>query len=110
MKGLGLMISGILICIAVYVGVFIGRNTTSDTVYLSKVDAYTADLQFQPINLNTAAMDDLTTLPGVGPKLSKAIIEYRDKYGDYVDVDELLDVDGMSNELYNSIKEYVTVD
>lgn len=110
MKGLGILISGILICIAVYVGVFIGRNTTTDTLYISNTHASAKDEQFKPINLNSATMDDLTTLPGVGQKLAKAIIEYRDKYGDYVDVDELLDVEGMSNDLYHSIKKYVTVD
>ncbi len=111
----GLFITGILLCIAVYIGVFIGRTGTEDVLVLSKIqmEAYENDgssRTYRKINLNTATADDLTDIPGVGAAVAKAIIEYRDEYGDYYKVSELKDVMGISDELYETIKQYVTVD
>ncbi len=107
MKGVRFFAVAILICVAIYTGVFIGRNTENSTIHLP----YSQESRdVKVINLNTATTDDLCTLPGVGPMLAASIIEYRDKYGDYVYVNELLEVYGMSRDLFDSIKAYVTVD
>ncbi len=110
MKGLKYFIFGILLCAAVYIGVFIGRNSVSDTIHLSNSQKQSASKTIDILNLNEATMDDLCTLPGVGPKLAKEIIEYRDRYGNYVAVKELLYVSGMSKDIYEEIKNYIIVD
>ncbi len=107
MKGVRFFTTAILICVAIYIGVFIGRNTESGTIRLPYSQE---NKEIKVINLNTATTDDLCTLPGVGPKLAASIIEYREKYGDFVYVKELLHVYGMSKDLFDSIKDYVTVD
>lgn len=101
---------GILICIAVYIGVFIGRTSTRDTINLSNTDNSGESNRTAQINLNTATANELCALPGVGSNLAKAIIEYRERYGDYVMITELLYIEGMSKDLFDSIKPYLTVD
>ncbi len=109
MKGLKYFIIGIMLCIAIYIGVFIGRITQINTVHISKNEAWSESKEITPVNLNTATLDDLRTLPGVGSNLAKEIIAYRERYGDYIVVEELLDVDGMSSDLFGRIKSYISV-
>lgn len=59
------------------------------------------------VNLNTATEEELDEIPGVGKSLARSIILYREKYGDYVDTSELLDIQGMSMELYEQIAQYI---
>ncbi len=62
------------------------------------------------IELNSATADDLQRLRGIGVVFSKRIVKYRTLLGGYYNVDQLKEVYGMSDELFNSIKPYVTVD
>ncbi len=107
MKHLNYFIIGILLCIAVYIGVFIGRNSMTNTIDVS--NTVQTDSIVQRINMNTATMDELYTLPGIGKNLAKEIITYREKYGKYVHVDELLEVNGMTQEILDSIKSFIDV-
>src|SRR6185369_7127293 len=42
-----------------------------------------------PVNLNTATLDQLQTLPGVGPVLAQRIVDYRDQHGGFKAVTDL---------------------
>jgi competence protein ComEA len=48
-----------------------------------------------PINLNTATVDQLDTLPGVGPVRAAAIVAWRNAHGKFTSVDQLGEVDGI---------------
>lgn len=61
------------------------------------------------VNLNTATLDQLQTLPGVGPVLAERIVEYRDQHGGFVDVADLRNVSGIGDARYNELKARVTV-
>ncbi len=61
------------------------------------------------INLNTATLEELESLPGVGPVLAQRIIEYRDQHGPFQSVDDLLNVDGIGPALLNKIRDLVEV-
>lgn len=98
---------GIIVCIAVYIGVFIGRTSSKDMMSLSSIEIEESSVR--TIDLNTAEVADLKAIPGVSSSVAKEIVEYRKKYGKYYAVKELLDVDGVSQELYERIKPYVTV-
>lgn len=109
-----LFLLGILLCVAVYIGVFIGRTSAGNVINLSELEKssaqeYSADQKFNKIDLNSATADDLNDIPGIGPATAKAIISYREEYGRFYKIDELKDVEGISDTLYESIKSYVTV-
>ncbi|HNR01119.1 MAG TPA: ComEA family DNA-binding protein [Anaerolineaceae bacterium] len=50
------------------------------------------------INLNRATMEELISLPGIGPVKAKAIIEFRDKYGPFTEIEELLYIPGIGKD------------
>lgn len=52
-----------------------------------------------PINVNTAGVAELAQLPGVGPKLAQAIIDYRAEHGPFAGPDDLARVQGISERM-----------
>lgn len=61
------------------------------------------------VNVNTASADELDTLPGIGPALADAIIEYRNEAGPFGSVDELARVPGISARMVDNMRELVTI-
>jgi len=61
------------------------------------------------VNLNTATVEQLQTLPGVGPVLAQRIIAYRDEHGGFKSVADLRQVSGIGEARYNELKDRVTV-
>ena len=62
-----------------------------------------------PLNLNTATLEQLQTLPGVGPVLAQRIIDYRQQHGGFGSVADLRNVTGIGDARYNELKSRVTV-
>ena len=61
------------------------------------------------LNLNTATVQELETLPGVGPVLAKRIVEFREKKGGFQRVEELLAISGVSEKRWKILSKLVTV-
>ena len=61
------------------------------------------------VNLNTATLEKLMTLPGVGESTAQKILEYRNKNKKFKSVDELKNVSGIGEAKLNTLKEYVYV-
>lgn len=62
-----------------------------------------------PVSLNAATLEDLDTLPGVGPVTAQAILDWRTQNGGFTSVDELLDVDGIGPKTFEKLKPMVTL-
>jgi competence protein ComEA len=62
-----------------------------------------------PINLNSATIAQLETLPGVGPATAQRIVDYRNRHGGFKSVAELRQVDGIGDTKYAQLKDLVTV-
>jgi competence protein ComEA len=60
------------------------------------------------VNINTATAEQLTTLPGVGPKLAARIVEYRQKAGAFKSVQELMNVRGLGEKNLKKIEQYLS--
>ena len=63
----------------------------------------------QLVNINTADIAELETLPEVGPVTAQAIITWRDEHGGFTSVDELLEVDGIGEATLEAMAPFVTV-
>ena len=63
----------------------------------------------QPLNLNTATLEQLDTLDGIGPSLAQAILDFREENGGFGSVDELAQVPGIGEKRMASLREQVTV-
>lgn len=62
------------------------------------------------ININTATISELNSLPGLGEKTAKGIIEYREKHGRIKNLDELLKVKGIGKAKLSKIKDWISIE
>jgi len=66
-------------------------------------------LPSQPININTATIAQLETLPGIGPNTAKSIVDFRNHSGPFQRVEDLLAIKGISKSKLEKLRPYVTV-
>ncbi|MER7563301.1 ComEA family DNA-binding protein [Streptomyces sp. NPDC097941] len=60
-----------------------------------------------PVSLNTATLDQLDTLPGVGPVLAQHIVDYRTQHGGFRSVNELREVNGIGDRRFADLRNLV---
>ena len=60
------------------------------------------------VSLNTATLDELMTLPGIGEAKAQSIIEYREEVGAFQNIEELKEVNGIGDSIFDQIKENIT--
>lgn len=61
------------------------------------------------ININTATKDELCTLPGIGDAKADSIINYRTDHGKFQNIEELKEINGIKDAVYNKIKDKIVV-
>ena len=64
---------------------------------------------FGKININTATLEELDLLPGIGPSIGQRIVDYRTQNGAFGKAEDLKNVRGIGDALFDQIKELVTV-
>jgi competence protein ComEA len=62
-----------------------------------------------PININHCTLEELLVLPGIGESKALAIINYREKNGNFEVKEDLMEVSGIGEVIFNSIKDLITV-
>ena len=61
------------------------------------------------VNINTATVEELTHLPGVGEVLAERIVAYREAHGAFRTAEELLEVDGIGESKFADIKDWIVL-
>lgn len=83
-------------------------------IYIPMIgEEYTMDSQEEEgdklVNINTASVSELTTLPGIGESRANDIISYRDSNGDFKTIEDIMNVPGIKEAAFNRIKDYIKV-
>jgi competence protein ComEA len=61
------------------------------------------------INLNSATLEQLDSLPGIGPSKAKAIVDYRASYGNFRSLEQLMEVKGIGPKIFAKMKANITI-
>lgn len=116
-----LLVTFTLLFAAFTLGFFLGRSQRQEKVTVSVSKSLytlppttesvpeTTESVHYPLDLNHATERELQSLPGIGEVLSQRILDYREEHGPFTSTDQLMDVYGIGQLLYESIQGYVTV-
>ena len=89
--------------------VIVIKSKNNEEVYIdSDVDINNNNNNNQLIDINTCTIDELLTLPGIGESKANNIIEYRKK-NKFNTINDIMNVSGISESLFNKNKEYIKV-
>ena len=115
-KSLFVLLAITTVFLGVITGIYIGRNSLGTTITINPNAGNSAsdDPAKQPaevgkVNINTADAEKLKSLPGIGASKASRIIEYRNTYGKYTCIEDLIYVDGFSYTIIENLRPYITV-
>ena len=83
----------------------INNNTKNEENSESNTDTSIQEI----ININTATASDFDKLPGIGASKAEAIIQYREEHGNFSRIEDLKEISGIGDALFEKIKDYITV-
>lgn len=84
-------------------------NRAKSPTATSKSSDNSATAVSYPINLNTATVEELVSIDGLGESRASAIIEYRDYLGGYTSVEQIKEISGIGDATYAKLAPYLTV-
>lgn len=95
-------------------GLFVGRRNTDVIPMTSSNPSQTTPTTESTalstkVNINTATIDELASLPGIGETLAQRIVAYREENGDYYSIYELEVISGIGDGKLEAIKDLITV-
>lgn len=82
-------------------------NVESRNYYIPKI-VHTKEEDSKKVNINKASKEELMTLQGIGESIAGRIISYREK-NPFKSIEELKNVSGIGEKLYEKIKDFITV-
>lgn len=99
-----------LICVALLaLSVIFSINPVFAAEKQSKAGAQVVQQLSGAIDINSAGVDDLVLLPGIGQKTAEKILSYRQENGNFKSVEELMNVKGIGQKKFNKLRSSVTI-
>lgn len=86
-----------------------GQGKELGMVSVKPIEAPKLRALFIPVNINKATLDELITLPGIGPKTAQAIVDFRNKQGNFKSPEDLLQIHGLGPKKLAAIRERITM-
>ncbi len=62
------------------------------------------------VNINTATIEELSALQGIGEKKAKSIVEHREKVGSFTTIEDLKTVKGVGEKIFDKVKHLIVVE
>ena len=100
----------ILAAIVILTAIGVAQSSTASTQGAKSASAAKAKATAaNPVNLNSASVAQLQTLPGIGASTAQRIVEYRQKNGSFKKIEELMNVKGIGEKSFLKLKPLITV-
>lgn len=78
--------------------------------FLSIPDQAAAHQSEKKVNINTASLAELQTLPRIGPAIAQRIIDFREENGKFTKITDLLKVKGIGEKTFEGLKDLIIVE
>lgn len=86
---------------------------TEDNIVNHQIDSNNSEddisTDVSKVSINSATSDQLQTLSGIGESKALAIIKYREENGNFKTIEEIMNVSGIGESLFEKIKDYITI-
>lgn len=83
--------------------------SSNQSIYISSIDNPNNNNLTSKININTATLEELCTLSGVGETKAQNIINYRNSHGRFSKIEDIMNVTGIGIALFEKIKDFICV-
>ena len=77
--------------------------------FLSKSDDIKPKISVKSLDVSTASKNDLMTLPKIGPVTAEKIIQYRDDFGPFKSIEDLLKIKGIGQKTLDQLKTFIQI-
>lgn len=84
-------------------------TSKSELEALEDLDSESESEDDGKVNINTAKKESLMTLPGIGESKADLIIDYRESNGSFVSIEDIMNIQGIKEGVFNKIKDSITV-
>lgn len=89
----------------------VARIDKEEASYPSEVsDSAPGILEGEHININTASIEDLIRLPGIGSVRAEQIVTFREVHGPFQTKEDIMQVSGIGEKTFQKLSEYITVE
>ena len=85
------------------------QNMTEGQIIANTVDITRNSTSNSKVNINTASISELTTIPGIGESKANKIISYRTEHGKFNSIEDIMNISGIKEGLFNKVKDYICV-
>jgi competence protein ComEA len=85
-----------------------GRDVLGEDDTIDLPSSNKPSVEAELVNINTASLEELNALPGIGPTTAQKIIDYRIENGEFSTIEDIMSVSGIGPATFEEIKDLIT--